>query len=229
MTRNEIDSLEMIESVIAFLESNLDLIKNNPAIMAKLTELKAHAATVKAMKPVQVQRVKEDHAVKKTGRETLVELIKSITDGLKAVAVATNNTALKSVCDYPQSSLKDMRENNLVSLALQLAAKANEHEDELKTWNVQPEETEQLNDLASGYLSQNVDINLKKNKSIQATSSIGDHISAALQQLNEEMDVMLSSFKRANPDFFNGYQLARQITHHAATHTTKKTDTGATE
>ena len=223
MTRNEIDSLEMIESVIAFLESNLDLIKNNPAIMAKLTELKAHAATVKAMKPVQVQRVKEDHAVKKTGRETLVELIKSITDGLKAVAVATNNTALKSVCDYPQSSLKDMRENNLVSLALQLVAKANEHEDELKTWNVQPEETEQLNDLASGYLSQNVDINLKKNKSIQATSSIGDHISAALQQLNEEMDVMLSSFKRANPDFFNGYQLARQTTHRAATHSDKKT------
>ena len=229
MRRNEIDSLEMIESVIAFLEANIELIKNNPAIMAKLTELKAHAATVKAMKPVQVERGKEDHAVKKTKRETLVELIKSTTDGLKAVAVSTNNTALKTVCDYPQSSLKDMRENDLVNLALQLAAKAKEYEDELKTWNVQPEETEQLQDLASGYLSQNVDINLKKNKSVQATSSIGDHISAALQLLSEEMDVMLTPFKRANPDFFNGYQLARQTSHRAATHSNKKTDTGATE
>jgi hypothetical protein len=229
MKRKEIDSLEMIESVIAFLEAHLELIANNPAVMAKLTELKAHAATVKTMKPVQLQRGKEDHAVKITERESLVELIKSTTDGLKAVAVATNNTALKSVCDYPQSSLKDMRENDLVNLALQLVAKAKEHEDELKTWNVQPEETEQLNDLASGYLSQNVDMNLKKDKSIQATSSIIDHISDAMQLLNEEMDVMLAPFKRANPDFFNGYQLARQITHHAATHSNKKTATDAKE
>ena len=229
MKRNEIDSLEMIESVIAFLEGKIELIENNPAVMAKLTELKAHAATVKAMKPVQVERGKEDHAVKKTKRETLVELIKSTTDGLKAVAVATNNTALKSICDYPQSSLKDMRENDLVDLALRLVDKAKEHEDELKTWNVQPEETEQLQDLASNYLSQNVDINLKKDKSVQATSNIGDHISAALLLLSEEMDVMLSSFKRANPDFFNGYQLARQTSHRAATHSNKKTDTGATE
>ncbi len=229
MTRNEIDSLEMIESVIAFLEGNIELIENNPAIRAKLTELKAHVTKVKAMKPVQLERGKDDHAVKKTKRETLVELIKSTTDGLKAVAVSTNNTALKTVCNYPQSSLKDMRENDLVNLALQLVAKAKEYEVELKTWNVQPEETEQLNDLASNYLSQNVDMNLKKDKSIQATSSIVDHISAAMQLLSEEMDVMLTPFKRANPDFFNGYQLARQITHHAATHTTKKKDTGAKE
>lgn len=222
MKRKEIDSLEMIESVIAFLESNLDLIKNNPAIMAKLAELKAHVATVKEMKPVQVERGKEDHAVKKSNRETLVELIKTTTDGLKAIAVATNNAALKAVCNYPQSSLKDMRENDLVDLALQLAAKATEYAEELKTWNVQPEETEQLNDLASNYLSQNVDINLKKDKSIQATSSIGDHLSAALQLLSEEMDVMLAPFKRANADFFNGYQLARQTTHRAATHSDKK-------
>ena len=135
MRRNEIDSLEMIESVIAFLEGNIELIENNPAITAKLTELKAHAATVKAMKPVQVERGKEDHAVKKTNRETLVELIKSTTDGLKAVAVSTNNTALKTVCNYPQSSLKDMRENDLVNLAMQLVAKAKEYEVELKTYH----------------------------------------------------------------------------------------------
>ena len=105
MTRNEIDSLEMIESTIAYLEANIELIENNPAIRTKLTELKAHAATVKTMKPVQGQRGKEDHAVKKTKRETVVELIKSTTDGMKAVAVATNNAALKSLCNYPQSSI----------------------------------------------------------------------------------------------------------------------------
>jgi hypothetical protein len=228
MRRTEIDLLGMLESVLAYLEKNMDLIKNNPMLMEAYNELKAHVEELKRLKEQQAVDAKPEYAIKGSNKKNLIATTKIILAALSTVAAVKNDEKLKALCSIQLSTLPDMRESNLVEFCRKVYNAALLVVADLEPWGVTREEIDELGEDCDTFLDHNSIIRNVEVSSALATDGISVNLGIAMDLLKNKLDLMLLTYNKQNPTFYSGYQMARQTVHHAATHTTKTKDTDTT-
>jgi hypothetical protein len=218
MNRREIDLLGMIESVAEGLDNNISLIAGKPSIMDVNIKLKGNIADIKLLKQKQAVSTKSDYTIKEYKKEDMIANLLVIKAGLAAVGAEKNDVKLKTLSAISESTIRNMRESDLVVKGHEFYEAAMAIAPELVLWGVTQEEIDDLGESTDSYLSQNPTIRNIKARSTQATAEIKEKLNESYSLIKDQLDAFMLPFKKINPTFYGEYMNTRIIVSHAATH-----------
>lgn len=211
MTRDQINLLSMLKSVVQFFNENPTLLTGKTALQDALDKLKAYIHEIELLEQEQAKNAKADTALKGETKVALINAILKVFAGIAAHAAATNDTSLKMAVDVSENDLNKLRDNNLIveahaayELALPLAA-------DIAVWEVTQADIDALDTHSAAFDAKDPAIKNIKARSTQATKDMKVKLDKAYNFTKGTLDPMMLPVKMSNPTVYGQYQNARTI------------------
>lgn len=151
-------------------------------------------------------------AGRKNKLEDLIELkVSSLSGPFQAYADDTDSLDLAKVIKASKSSLKQMKEEDLVVFSNMIVSKATEKLTELTDYGVTPESLTEIKAIVDEFAPLIGKPRNIQNTKFVALGSIEELFTAGKQILKNKMDRVMLNFRESNPEFHNGYERARTI------------------
>jgi len=227
MTREQINLLSMLKSILQFFDENPQLLEGKPALQAAVKKLRAGVSEIEALEQAQAKGSKADTALKRETKTSIISALLKVLAGIGAHGAATNDTRLKMAADVSEYELKKMRDNYLIiqtnathELAMTIAT-------DLETWHVTQEDIDALDTNSAAFNAKDPAIKIIRARSAQATKDIKVKLDEAYDFTKDTLDPMMLPFKTVNPTAYGHYQKAREIIHTAGGHSKGTTPTAS--
>ena len=218
MTREQINLLSMLKSVLQFFTENPQLLEGKPALQAAVEKVRAYVSEVEALEQAQAIGSKADTALKRETKTSIISALLKVLAGIGAHGAAINDTRLKMAADVSEYELKKMRDNNLIiqtnathELAMSVAT-------DLETWHVTQADIDALDTNSAAFEAKDPAIKNIKARSTKATADIKAKLDEAYNFTKDSLDAMMLPYKTVNPKAYGHYQKAREIIHLAGGH-----------
>lgn len=217
MTKKQNNTITMFETTLKFLDDFKDVWKNRGALVDASARATAGTAQVRGRTGTQRSPTEGVTDVKAQSRDDLEEKLLVIADAISAFAAKIADPVLGAKVEMTKSSLDRLPDGDLVQTAQQVAGLAGEKLAELEPYGVTDANKKELEDAA-------VLFDKEKDSPRQAiigrkieTLSLPAAINAVRSIFRNEIDKLMSGFKKPSPDFYIGYFAARIIIDRAAT------------
>ena len=225
MTQEQDDITTMFEASLAVLDQNNSLWSGRAAFVDAVTRAQDGTSTIRntiGKQQTPTTGVTED---KEAARADLEDKLVVLADQVSAYAAKSGDHDLGAQVEMTRSSVDRLSESDLLQAAKRVADVANGKLAALVDYGVTAAEIAALNNAGTKFenmkgLPRDAVVGRKV-----ATMSLPDAIVSVRSIFRNEIDKMMSAFKKTNPDFYNGYFSARIIVNRAATRTTKKPET----
>jgi len=217
MTQDQDDIITMFETTVAFLDANFDTWKNTPAFVDAHGRAKAGTAGIRSRTGKQQVPIEGVTGDKAQMRDDLEEKVLVTADAIGAFAAKTDNNDLAAQVEVTKSSLDRLPDSDLVQTAQRVIDAATANLAALAPYGVTSAELDALGAAAELFAN-------KKESPREAivsrkveTLSLPGAISSVRSIFRNEIDKLMTAFKKPEPDFYNGYIASRIIVNHTAT------------
>lgn len=222
MTQDQDDIITMFETTVGFLDKNNDKWKNTPAFVDAHGRAKTGTAQIRDRTGKQQAPTEGVTGDKAQIRDDLEEKLLVIGNAISAFAAKTANNDLAAQVEMTKSSLDRSTDSDLVQTAKRVTDAAEANMAALAPYGVTSADTDVLKAAADLFAN-------KKESPREAvvgrqveTLSLPQAISSVRSIFRNEIDKLMTAFKKPEPDFYNGYVASRIIVNHAATIPPKK-------
>lgn len=217
MTQDQDDIITMFETTVAFLDNNQIIWKTTPAFIDAHGRAKNGTAAIRTKTGKQQAPTKGVTGDKAQMRDDLEEKLLVMADAIAAFAAKTDNNDLAAQVEMTKSSLDRLPDSNLVQAAQRVVDAAEANLAALAPYGVTAAEKDALQAAADLFAN-------KKESPREAivgrkveTLSLPEAIRSVRSILRNELDKLMTAFKKSEPDFHKGYVASRIIVNHAAT------------
>ena len=202
--------LAVKHTLLAVKRTPLAVEHTAPALKHKRRAVEHSPLTVKH-KPLAIEHVTP------TAEHTLLAC-----EALGVLAHTSNDNDLLALTDVTRTSLDRMGTEELTNRATSVLAAANTRKTELATLQVTQANLDELGQALQDFNEAKTGPRTAVAARSVQTESLPRLIREASGILRDQIDRMVSLFKRTNPEFVSGYQSARVIIDRAATHAAAK-------
>jgi hypothetical protein len=208
----------MFQTTLAFLDENNSVWSGTTAFVDAVTRAKTGVEAIDTAADTQQTPTTGVTLDKAQARTDLEDQTLEIADQLAALAAKTANHNLAAKVDVTKSSLDQMVDSDLEQTAERVANLANTNIAALAAYGVTAADVTQLNTLLTAY--QTIKTSPREAAAARKvqTASLSQLIASARSIFRNEIDKMVTKFRKTNADFYNGYFAARVIVNRAATH-----------
>lgn len=222
MTQEQDDIITMFETTVAFLDTNNNTWKNMPAFVDAHGRAKAGTTAIRGKTGKQQVPTEGVTGDKAQIRDDLEEKLLVIGDAIAAFAAKTANNDLAAQVEMTRSSLDRLPDSDLIQTAGRVIEAAEANLAALAPFGVTATNKDALQAAVDLFAN-------KKESPREAivgrkveTLALPDAISSVRSIFRNELDKLMTTFKKPEPDFYNGYFASRIIVNHAATIPPKK-------
>ena len=222
MTQDQNDITTMFETTLTLLDDNNSLWSGRVAFADAVTRAKDGTTAIRSKSGEQESPTTGITGDKADVRNDLEEKMLEVADQVAAFAAKSNANDLAAKLEMTKSALDRMPDSDLVQAAKRISDAANANLAELAPYGVTAAELTALDAAATKFegmkgATRDAVVGRKV-----ATMSLSEAIGTVRSIFRNEIDKMMTAFKKTNPDFYNGYFAARTMVSRAATRTAKK-------
>ena len=135
----------------------------------------------------------------------------------------TGNIEMHSEVDFPKSYLEGLKQADALRFAQRIFKLLNDNLIDLLGYGVEQTHIDELKIIVDAFSEALPVTQLSKAEHKAATEKLDKQITATDEKLKTQLDNMTISFQRKNPDFYNAYWNARQVTMYGVRHTKDET------
>jgi hypothetical protein len=219
MTQNQENIVSMFETTIAVLDTNNALWNGKAAFADAVTEAKEGVAAVREASARQESPTSGITDEKMEARTDLEERALEIADQVSALGAKTRNAALMAQVQVTRSSLDLSQDDNLVQTAERIRDAAKDNTAALKPYGINTADITALTNAIDTFSGMKTAPRTAKAARSGATKGVASLIKTTRSIFRNQLDKMMTLFRRSNPDFYNAYLAARIIVNRPATHT----------
>jgi hypothetical protein len=223
MTQDQDNIRTMFRTTIAVLDTNNGVWSGTTAFADAVTRAKSGVQTIDDSANSQQTPTTGVTADKAQARSDLEEKTLELADQLSALAAKNVDNDLGAQVEMTKSSLDKMQDTDLEQTAERVANLANANIAALATYGVTAADVTALNALCTAFAGMKTAPREKAADRKAQTASLPQLIANVRSIFRNEIDKMMTPFKKSNSDFYNGYFAARVIVNRAATHSPPKT------
>lgn len=217
------DITTMFETTLAFLDKNKDAMwKGKPAFEDAVTRARAGTTEIRSRSGKQQSPTEGVTGDKEQVRDDLEEKLSVAADAIAAFAEKSKNADLAAKVELNRSVIDRLSDSDLILAAERVGAAIGAHLAELADYGITATDQTELASAAELFAN-------KKESPREAvvgrrveTLSLPQAINTVRSIFRNELDKMMTAFKKTEPDFYKGYFVARVIVNHAATIPPKK-------
>jgi hypothetical protein len=222
MTQKEENITGMFEATLKFLDQNNQLWSGKTAFSEAVTEAKNGVQAIR-----QAASTQENVTVGMTDQKTqtrndLEEQTLEIADQLTALAAKNSDANLAAKVQLSRSSLDQLQDSDLVQTAQQVFELANANVKALQPYGVTVDQVATLKSTTTAFNDLKSSTRSAFAGRTSATASVGDLIRSTRSLFRNQLDKLMTPFRKSTPEFYSGYFAARVIVDRAATHSTTK-------
>jgi len=211
MNKNQINQKEMYDTVISFLDANSPLWTSIPKVGEFKTTFAGFVAQINDAQYAQQEAQVFLGRNKTQLKSTAAQKADILNDSLEAFALVTGNDELANQMATTYSDLNRMRNADFIPAVKQIIAAAEENMEVLTTeYGVTAGQLDDLKADLDGFLVLNGQPRAYRVASVQATKDL-ELLFAEAKTAVEQLDKVMTIFKRRDLNFYNGYQAARVI------------------
>jgi maltose-binding protein MalE len=222
MNQKQDNTITMFETTLVILDKNNSVWKGTGAFADAVTRAKDGTAAIRSRTGQQQAPLEGVTGEKAQLRDDLEDKLLVIADAIAAFAAKTADPALAAQVETNRSLLDRLPASDLVQTAQRIFDAAADHIGVLADYGV----TEPIKDELKGAMELFAN---KKEGPREAligrkveTISLPIAIREVRSIFRNELDKMMTSFRKAKPDFYQAYFAARIIVDRAATHPAKE-------
>lgn len=211
MNKRENIKAKMFRGVREVLDRNVAVIEKIPAFQLSYNDFKA-AVTAIDENDKKYQNVTKGVTSKKDEvEEALIEALVTLSSSTSVYARRTGNNALKETVKVTPSSLKRMRDMDLLTKAKQIQGEIAANQAGLTEYGVTKDDITNLGKKVADYEKA---IQVQEDSFAQAKAArqdLGEGFVFAEDLLVEELDNLIERIAEANANFYNDYQKNRRL------------------
>jgi len=216
MTRNQDNIRTMFQTTIKLLDDYNGTWSGTAAFADAVTRAKNGLTAIDTAADSQQTPTTGVTADKAQARTDLEDKTLEIADQLAALAAKNGNNDLAAKVEMTKSSLDRMQPNDLEATAERVADLANTNIAALAAYGVAAADVTALNTARTTFQGiQSTPRELAAGRKA-LTKSLSELIANVRSIFRNEIDKMMTPYKKSNPDFYNGYFAARVIVNRAA-------------
>jgi hypothetical protein len=207
----------MFGTTLDFLDKNSAVWSGRPAFADAVTRARAAVGAIGSAGEKQAMPTTGVAEDKQSLRDDLEDKTLEIADQLSAFAAKKGDHNLGAQVEMTKSTLDRMQETDLIDTADRVGNLANAHLAELVPFEITAADITALNDASAAFSGdKSKPRQAAVDRSVQ-TQSLPELIAAARSIFRNELDKLMTKFRKTDPDFYNGYFAARVIVDRAAT------------
>ena len=210
----------MFQTTLAFLDDNNSLWSGRAPFADAVTRAKAGVEEIDTAADKQQSPTTGMTGDKAQARAELEQRTLEVADQLAALAVKNHDNDLAAKVQMSKSSLDQLSESDLEQTAERVAGLANDNSTDLTPFGITAAEVAALNTARTTFVSARTVPRTAAAQRVAQTQSLPELIAKVRSIFRNEIDKMMTPFRRTNPDFYNGYFAARVIIARAATRPT---------
>lgn len=217
MTQDQENTTSMFETTLAYLETNNPLWSGKAAIVDAVTEANNGVTAIRGAAAQQESPMSGIVDEKEQSRTDLEGRTLEIADQVAALAAKNADFGLAAQVHVTRSSLDQAQDDNLVQTAERVRDAANTNVAALGPYGVTAAEVKALATAITKFAGMKTAPRTAKAARSGATGSVASLISTTRSLFRNQIDKMMTPFRKSNPDFYTGYFAARVIVNRAAT------------
>jgi hypothetical protein len=217
MTQDQENVTSMMETTLKFLDANGTIWNGKAAFAAAVTDARDGIALIRdaaARQELPTGGITDEKA---QARGQLEDLALEIADSMAAFAAKGSDAALSVDVHVSRSSLDQAQDDNLVQTAERIRDAANTNLGSLADYGVTKSEVQALSDAITAFSGMKTAPRTAKATKSGATSSIASLVQKTRSVFRNQLDKLMTPYRRTNPEFYTGYFAARTIVNRAAT------------
>lgn len=226
MTQNQENITSMFETTLAFLGQNEAVWSSRPAFAEAVTEAKNAVAAVRGAAAQQESPMRGITDEKTQARVDLEERALEIADQVAALAARNSDVGLSAQVHVTRSSLDLAQDDNLVQVTERIHNAAEATATELGAYGVTAADVKALKNAITTFSGMKTAPRTAKAARSGATESVANLIRSARSIFRNQLDKLMTPFRRTNPEFYAGYFAARVIVNRTATKSPAASTTG---
>ena len=223
MTQDQDNIRTMFQTTLAFLDTNNSVWSGTAAFADAVTRAKTGVTTINTAADTQTTPTTGVTGDKAQARTDLEDKLLAVADQLAALAAKNNDNDLAAQVDVTKSTLDRMVDSDLESTAERVTNLATANIADLAAYGVTAADVTALNTLRTTYAGIKTAPRETAADRKAQTQSLPQLIAHVRSIFRNEIDKMMTPFKKSNADFYNGYFASRVIVNRAATHAAPKT------
>lgn len=221
MTQDQQNIRTMADTVMKFLNDNSSIWSAKVAFSDGVTRATAAVGAVDTASDKQQTPTTGVTADKDIARNALEEATLAIADQLSALAAKTQDMDLSAQVEMTKSSLDQLLDSDLEQTAERVSSLATTNIAALADYGVTAADVTALDALRTDFAGIKTAPRQATSERVVATATVAAAIRKMRSIFRNELDKMISMFKKTTPDFYNGYFAARVIVNKVATLKTK--------
>jgi len=221
MTQDQEDITTMFETTLALLDQNNSIWSGRDAFAEAVTRARLGTNDIRGKTGRQLSPTAGVTGDKAQARNDLEEKMMEVGSQVAAFAAKGNDHDLAAKVEMTKSSLDRMSDSDLVQTAKRVAEAATANQAALAPYGVTKAELTALETAATKFEEMKGSTREAVVGRKVETMSLPEGIGTVRGIFRNEIDKMMTAFKRSNPDFYNGYFTARSIVNRAATRSPK--------
>ncbi|MGD8778325.1 MAG: hypothetical protein PVH88_05115 [Ignavibacteria bacterium] len=211
MNKHEENLLSMFNAVDVLLQENSSTIEAIPMITTSHEKFTGVINDIRNKDNELNSVAAGKTAGKENAEDDMIDAIIPVTSVIYAYAKINNLEDLKAVVKVTPSSLKLLRDNDLLNRAKFINDKVAELITELVDYGITEEILSQLNSKVQAYIDALADKETGFAERSAARKNLSSLFDKANEILKEELDNLMELFRESNIDFYNQYISARVI------------------
>jgi hypothetical protein len=219
MTQNQENIVSMFETTLAFLDQHQAAWSDRPAFAEAVTEAKTGVTGVREAAAQQESPTGGITDEKTQARTELEEKALEIADQIAALAAKSSDVALTAQVHVTRSSLDLSQDDNIIQTTERIRDAAVANATELKAYGVSADDIKALKDAIENFSGKKTAPRTAKASRSGATTGLANLIRTTRSIFRNQLDKLMTPFRRTNPDFYAGYFAARAIVNRTATKT----------
>jgi hypothetical protein len=214
-SENKRSSYTALDTVLTTNESKWSVI---PAIGVIISKFRSKLQRIGQLAALCLAGTKGQTEAKQIAREVMTETALGIAGAVHALASEANNVELMARVHFTPSQLDYARDTDVQTMCEGIHQAAQENLEPLTGYGVDAESLASFAGVMKLYGELVGKPRATQTAITAALTQMDSEFAAADRVLENELDQMMNSFRRTDPEFFNAYQHARDVVHNAATH-----------
>jgi hypothetical protein len=217
MTQDQENVTSMMETTLKFLDDNNTIWSGKAAFSATVTEAKDGVTEIRKAAARQESPTGGITDEKGLARGTLEDLALEVADAVSAFAAKSGNASLSADVHVSRSSLDQAQDDDLVQTGERIRDAANDNIASLADYEITAAKVTTLSNAITAFSGMKTAPRTAKASKSGATTSIASLVQTTRSLFRNQLDKLMTPFRKTNPEFYTGYFAARVIVDRAAT------------
>jgi chromosome segregation ATPase len=216
MDKREENRYSMYMAVDGVFKTYDEYVQGRKGLARFRTRFSADLDTIRSEDRAYLNFRKGASATKAAAEEKLIDLAADMAGLLEVYGEESENPSVAEFSTISDSSLKMLRDTELLEKAQSMVIFARQHDEGLAEYDVTAEELDELDSAVKAYEQALQQKEVDYGKAQVARANLSDAFAKASDTL-DKLDKLMRPVERKNPAFYDEYAAARQIIDHAAT------------